>query len=323
MKNLQDTIREIAAQSLARGEVELVIGWEKGDLWWQSYPAFIEEEKEADRLIWDPLCVPNLSRYLLQELSEMDEKKIALFVKGCDALAFNQLLQDNRTVRERVVLYGIPCDGLVDPSKLEREGLDRDLQEVERDGEELVLKAAAGEEKRVPAKDYLYDKCLTCRYPNPVAYDQMLGETVPVEPEERFTGVRKLEELDYEDRFSYWAEQFSRCIRCFACRNVCPACSCIKCVFDLQEPRWLGKATEPSENAFYHIIRAYHVAGRCVDCGECSRVCPVDIPLQELNRKIILDINELYGEYDAGVDPEQEAPLITYKTDDPAAFTES
>ena len=69
------------------------------------------------------------------------------------------------------------------------------------------------------------------------------------------------------------------------------------------------------ENMF-HIIRAFHVAGRCTDCGECSRVCPQHIPLHLLNRKFIKDMNELYGEYQAGVGEEERTPMTTYtKTD--------
>ena len=74
--------------------------------------------------------------------------------------------------------------------------------------------------------------------------------------------------------------------------------------------------TDFEENVF-HIIRAFHVAGRCTDCGECSRVCPQHIPLHLLNRKFIKDMNELYGEYQAGVGEEERTPMTTYtKTDD-------
>lgn len=320
MRQLAEIMREVAVQSLSRGEVDLVLGWQKGDFWWQSYPAFVEKESEAEKLIWDPFCVANLSKYLLEELKE--KKKVAVFVKGCDVLGFNQMFQDKRVDREKVILYGIPCHRMVDPDKVEAAGLAKGLREVRREGDELVFVTAEGE-KKARGEDFFYDKCLTCRYPNPVTYDQMLGEMASFTPRERFQGVKKLEQLALAERFAFWTRQFSRCIRCFACRNVCPACSCRECIFDLSEPRWLGKARELSETQFYHIIRAYHVAGRCVDCGECSRVCPVGIPLKELNRKFIKDINELYGEYDAGVDPEKETPLLTYRVNDPAAFTES
>ena len=66
----------------------------------------------------------------------------------------------------------------------------------------------------------------------------------------------------------------------------------------------------------YHIIRAFHVAGRCTDCGECSRVCPQNIPLHLLNRKFIKDINEFYGEYQAGADLETVPPLTCFTKED-------
>jgi len=88
-------------------------------------------------------------------------------------------------------------------------------------------------------------------------------------------------------------------------------------VFD--NPR-SGVASKASADAFeenmFHMIRAFHVAGRCSDCGECSRVCPQRIPLHLLNRKFIKDINTLYGEFQAGADIDIKSPLTDYKLDD-------
>ena len=75
-------------------------------------------------------------------------------------------------------------------------------------------------------------------------------------------------------------------------------------------------AVDDFEENMFHIIRAYHVAGRCTDCGECSRVCPQGIPLHLLNRKIIKDMNELYGEYQAGEEIGQRHPLTDFTFDD-------
>lgn len=78
-----------------------------------------------------------------------------------------------------------------------------------------------------------------------------------------------------------------------------------------------NKAASTSfEENMFHIIRAFHVAGRCTDCGECSRVCPQHIPLHLLNRKFIKDINELYGEYQAGADPESRSPVVDFTKND-------
>lgn len=120
-----------------------------------------------------------------------------------------------------------------------------------------------------------------------------------------------------EERFAFWRGELSRCIRCNACRNVCPACSCEKCVFDNPASGVENKAAANSfEENLFHIIRAFHVAGRCTDCGECSRVCPQHIPLHLLNRKLISDINELYGPYQAGADCESKSPMTDFRYED-------
>ena len=129
--------------------------------------------------------------------------------------------------------------------------------------------------------------------------------------------VKKIEMMTAEERFEFWRGELSRCIRCNACRNVCPACTCVKCVFDNPSSGFQSKApvTDFEENMF-HIIRAFHVAGRCTDCGECSRVCPQNIPLHLLNRKFIKDMNELYGDYQAGMGEEERTPLTSYTKED-------
>ena len=129
--------------------------------------------------------------------------------------------------------------------------------------------------------------------------------------------IEQLENMTAEERYNFWREQLSKCIRCNACRNVCPACTCEKCVFDNPNSGVENKAPADSfEENMFHIIRAFHVAGRCTDCGECSRVCPQNIPLHLLNRKFIKDINSLYGEYQAGEDTTSRAPLNDYNNDD-------
>jgi len=321
MEKINKKLRETAKFALENGEVDKIIGWSKGDTFDDSYPVFIKDADKADSLIWDCFCVNNLSKYLIQQLK--DNKKVGVFLKGCDSRAFNQIVKDNRIDREKVVIYGVSCLGMIDPEKVKKEGLHKGALSVKRTGDELIFIKKDGQQK-VSSREFEYDKCLKCRYPSPVVYDQLMTDLVEreVNPQERFKDVENLEALSPDERSKYWDDQFSKCIRCNACRNICPACSCVKCIFDNDKAEVSGKAKVESEEQFYHIIRAYHVAGRCVECGECSRVCPAGIPLHKLNSKIIKDINGLYGEYDAGVDPSKEAPIGTYKLDDSDSFTE-
>lgn len=319
MEKIAAKVRKVAKQALASGAVTKILGWEQGEFWYDASPVFITDAKAADGLIWDAFCVTNLSKYLIRELKTTP--KIGVFLKGCDSLAFNQLLKDHRIDQDQVVIYGLPCPGMIDAEKVKKAGLHQGLLKVKRSGDELTFVTATGE-KKISGRNFDYDKCLRCRYPNPVVYQELIGEEVvrEISNEDRFSDVSELENLSSEERYDYWTKQFSKCLRCNACRNVCPACSCEKCVFDNVAAGISGKATVDSEEQFFHIIRAYHVAGRCVDCGECSRVCPAGIPLHKLNHKIIKDMNELYGTYQAGVDGADKSPLVTYTLDDTDPF---
>ena len=148
-------------------------------------------------------------------------------------------------------------------------------------------------------------------------YDEIIGESKDTKDADRFDEVRRIEAMSPEEKFAFFQSELSKCIRCNACRNVCPACSCRKCVFDSNKFDSSQKANVDSfEEKMFHIIRAFHVAGRCTDCGECSRVCPQGIPLHLFNRKFIKDIDELYGEYQAGEDTDSKGPLTNFTFDD-------
>ncbi|MBS4031735.1 MAG: 4Fe-4S dicluster domain-containing protein [Clostridiales bacterium] len=323
MKECSEKMRKVASDALQKQEVTAVLGWRKKDFWWQSPVAFIESVDDVDQLVWDPFTVFNPVKYLLEDYDCHD--KVGIFVKGCDSRGINRLIQDKRLDRDRVVVYGVPCEGKADADKIRASFASKKIKKVTIDGDSLIIDVD-GKEERVAAEEYLLDKCLTCRYPNPVVSDKLIWEEVPVRKgvnEARFARIDNMEKKELEERFSYWSRQMDRCIRCFACRNTCPACNCRVCIFDQAEPRWLGKANDMGDTLNYHIIRAFHVAGRCFECGECERICPAGIPLQELNRKLIKDLDEFFGEYEAGLDPEDNPPLGTYRGEDPAGFDES
>jgi Fe-S oxidoreductase len=62
-----------------------------------------------------------------------------------------------------------------------------------------------------------------------------------------------------------------------------------------------------------------HLAGRCSGCAECERVCPMDIPLNLLNRKMAQELFELYG-FEAAMQPQEQGALTSYRDDDDESF---
>ena len=94
--------------------------------------------------------------------------------------------------------------------------------------------------------------------------------------------------------------------------------SCRKCVFDSNKFDSSQKANVDSfEEKMFHIIRAFHVAGRCTDCGELQQSLSAGNPSSPVQTgKFIKDINELYGEYQAGADLEPENSAPHYDVED-------
>lgn len=317
MQRITDKMRKRAEELIAEGKAARFLGWEKGSFWWQSPPVEIREASQTGRLNWDLFCTANLAKYLQQMQSA--EGKTGVFVKGCDARGINRLLRDGAIDRDKTYLVGIPCPGMIDPDKVRSLVGDGEVT-ITQTEEGLSLQGPLGSRK-VALDEVALDKCLTCRHPEPVGCDELL-EGAAREP---FTGdpyeeARELEELGSDERYDYWAKELSRCIRCYACRNVCPACNCIQCVFDMDRPNWLDGATNLSNNQVYQMIRFMHVAGRCIDCGECERACPMGIPLRKLAAKVDKDVNELFGPFEAGLDPEEKLPLGTFDPNDPDSF---
>ncbi len=304
-----------AKELLQKGEVARVLGWRKGEHIYDPEPAFFQSEEELDSFVYNGFCGANLSKFMI-EASKLEGKTL-VFLKPCDSYSFNQLLAEHRVDREKAYIIGVGCKG-----KLKIENINADgILDVEGAGypdcsETLTVKTLYGDVK-VSYKDAMLERCHVCKGKDHMVFDEQIGESVDTLDGDRFAEVEKIEKMSPEEKFAYFQEELSKCIRCNACRNVCPACSCRKCVFDSVKFDSAQKANATSfEEKMFHIVRAFHVAGRCTDCGECSRVCPQGIPLHLFNRKFIKDINALYGEYQAGADVDAKGPLTSFTFDD-------
>lgn len=316
MNEVAMKILERAKSLLENGEVARVVGWKKGEFCYDPSPAVFESVEELNEFVYDEFCGANLSKYLINISKK--EGKTAVFLKPCDTYSFNQLVKEHRVAREKIHVIAVECSGKLDLEKIQAKGVEF-VTGAEACGEEVKISSAYGDTTLHKA-DVLLSKCTVCNKTHQVKDEEIVFNARPVREADRFAEIAKLEAMTEEERFAFWREQLSKCIRCNACRNVCPACSCVKCVFDNPASGVAAKANDDKfEEQLFHIIRAFHVAGRCTDCGECSRVCPQNIPLHLLNRKYIKDIDMLYGEFQAGETAEGKTPLTSYTEGDAEA----
>lgn len=285
-------LRELAKGLLSEGKVNVVIGYEEGPR--GIRPAFITSPSETDRLVFDHRCVHNLATYLNPRRAHLRGiGKAAVVLKGCDVRAVTVMLRESQFKREDAVLIGVRCGGVVkDPASRE------------------PLSASS-----------VADRCPGCTIQEPSMVDHLVGPALPPPPGEdrREQLLQRLEAMSFDERFAWWQSELERCVRCHACREVCPLCFCERCLADKTDPQWLESSPHLRGNLAWYMNRALHLAGRCVDCMECERVCPSDIPLTLMSRKLATMVAELYG-YTPTDDPAVPGPIGTYRTDDQEEF---
>ncbi|MBM3163147.1 MAG: 4Fe-4S ferredoxin [Chlorobi bacterium] len=131
--------------------------------------------------------------------------------------------------------------------------------------------------------------------------------------------AERLEAMGSSGRFEYWKEQFSKCIKCYACRQACPMCYCRRCIVDVNQPQWVSTSSHTLGNFEWNLVRAFHLAGRCAACGACDRACPVNIPLRLINYRMGKEVKEAF-DYFAGESSDQNPVLASFRQDDPETF---
>ena len=264
-----NNLNEIAAELLSSKKVDLIIGYKsEGDK--RTKPAFITSPEDAPLLVFNNYSLNNLAVYLTKKEIK-DKGKIGIVAKGCDIRAIIQLVNENQIERDKILIITYKCDGVVKDFGLEMND------------------------------DNIAEKCKACSLRDPELFDILIDTTCDrVFPTSIIkTKIDEIDSMTSEEKFAFWNEEFSKCIRCYACRQVCPLCYCELCVADRSVPDWIETSPTERANFSWNLIRAFHQAGRCIGCGECERVCPVDIPLSLLNAKMAFTAMNEFG-YSSG-----------------------
>ena len=279
MKNLTEPLRSLASNLLAEGQVDLVLGFERGSLPLRSRPFFARQSEQARRLVCDAFSESNLARYLC----DLRGQRVAILARGCESRSIATLLAERQIDRREITILGVPCQGVID-RRLVESAVPGEILAAEDEGTEIVLYGRDFERRLVRA-EFLCRACQACAAPNPDPVDLLIGEPVPERPAGRDL-VAEFEALSPAERWAHFAAETSRCIRCYACRQACPLCYCPECFVDHPQPHWSDSGVAPAGQQFWHVMRAYHQAGRCARCGACERACPLGIHLVHLTDKL-------------------------------------
>lgn len=295
---MENAIRQKAKELLEKGEVKVVVGYGLNKRRDRATPVFITKPEDAEKLVFNPLCVNNLSLYLTRKHNEIKALgRPAIVGKGCDIKTIAVLIAEGQLKREDVYIIGVTCNGVAYKQELFKGELRPEIMPT---------------------------KCHNCDVRNPHLTDFIVGEKSSFVPPDASTGmvfdkIKELDKLNLSEKWKFWQEHFSRCVKCYACSKVCPLCYCERCIVEKNVPQWIETSAHPRGNLAWNLVRAMHLTGRCTFCGECERSCPVNIPLNLINQKMSLTVKEAF-DYKSGYDPNVHPPLIVFNPDDKEDF---
>lgn len=241
-------VKKMAEELLQSGKILGFLGLKREH--GQVGPHLFQIPDELEDLTLGDASTPGESRYPLNKIllrihAHAPSDCFGILVRGCDQRGLRKLFSFNQLNPDKVVCIGIVC-----PQELA--DACECLQPYPDEWVKIEKEEKAGEEKG----------------------EQILPESVAY-----------LDKMELQERFIWWMDHFSRCIKCYGCRDICPMCFCREC--SLQNSDLIQSGQIPPEYPIFHLVRAVHMADRCIDCGLCTQACPAGIPLRTLYKKVV------------------------------------
>jgi formate dehydrogenase (coenzyme F420) beta subunit len=280
--------------------------------------------------LFNPSFDVNGALYLRRLFSKA--AKIMVMLRPCEIRAYGELTKLTQVERESVIAVSVDCFGAVS-SRNKPEDLPSELDVLKdyfKTPDSMRPACGACKERRGAVGDagIRIDESgnlWACAYtPAGEGFVDTIEGSLAEMPKMLLPEAATTER--FQTDMAQFSKDFENCIMCKNCRDMCPVCYCIDCVFNGDEylPKGdallnkifrTGSTDMPQGKEMFHFIRMFHVSQTCVGCGSCEEACPQSIPLTRYFKGISERLQGLFS-YQSGRSFDEEIPYLTFKEDE-------
>jgi len=286
-------IRALSRKLLDEGKVDVVLAYTDGDLGDGALiPVFIRSAEDVWKIKWGDRCWQHLAPYLHGR-----KDRVAVVAKPCDARAIVQYIIESQLERDNIYIIGVDCPGMIDTDGDPRPGCG-----------ECTVRVAPVYDTRIED-----DRISKTEGDVPFVLSNKTKGTSPSVL--LLSPTLRTEELSPSGSLRRFREEIDKCILCYSCRQACYGCYCKTCFIQRDMPDWQPAEIDAGTKMTFHIGRAMHLAGRCVECGACESACASGVNVRYIIKEATDFIEEQYG-FKTGMDFDATQAMLTYKLED-------
>lgn len=201
--------------------------------------------------------------------------RVGIVAKPCDVRAIVQYILEQQVARDQVYIIGVDCAGMVDQYGDSRPG------------------------------------CGDCSVHTPPLWDTHIADEAIVEIQ--VPPTRACEDLAYN--LEKFQREIDKCILCYSCRQACYGCYCKTCFVQRDLTDWQPAEIDTGTKMTFHLGRAMHLAGRCIECGSCEAACASGVNIRYIIKEVTNFIADTY-DYRTGMDLTTTPAMVSYGAND-------
>ncbi len=325
-KRINQGALEHALDQFLKDEQHLVLGSEKAQ---NGIRHCIFKGSLDNFSLLNPTFDMNGALYLQRLFSK--GYRMILMLRPCEVRAYVELTKLTQVEREGIIAVSIDCFGAVSSKEKQEPPTEADeLRDYFKDPEKMRSACRGCRERRgvvgdagirIDKSGALYAFAYTEKGKEFLSFFDAEDEEAP-----ELLIAESREQEKFQTDMAQFSEDFSRCIVCKNCRDVCPVCYCIDCLFNGDEylPKGdallnrifrTGSASMPQGKEIFHLVRMFHVSQTCVGCGSCEEACPQGIPVSKYFKGTSERLQALFS-YMSGRDFDEMIPYLTFQEDE-------